>query len=173
MRRVHHAAECVIAVAIDVRDQLHRASVPRQPLAELIPAHRRLLIPRPARMRRIGEVWSLGVFLLDEQARLYVAGATTRARRPVRVGYAAESARERDEVRIAAHRGGFPDGQVVHYDATRIDLREFDRDAGPLRLDDGQAVVRWAPLVSLGNCRPFAEYVRERVELLLEQRERH
>lgn len=156
-----------MAVAIDVRDQLHRARTPMQALAEFVPAHRRLLLPRPARMRRLGEVWSLGVFLLDLEARLYVAGSTTRAKPPERVGYASESARERDAMRTAAHRGGFADGQVVHYDATRIDLREFDREAGPLRLDGGRAVVRWAPLVSLGNCRPFAEYVQERVELLL------
>ena len=120
------------------------------------------VIPRPARLRPIGRVWRLGVLLLDAAGTPYATGAVTRSTEPARRGYTARSAEDRAELRAAAYRGGFPEGETVNFAAQPIDLAE---GSGPVVVRDGEVLVRWSPSRSAGLV-AFTGYLRDRAELL-------
>ena len=151
------------AAAESARRALEAAGIAPAPLVQSVPEHRWLgLVPRAARVRRVGEAWRLGVLLLTIDGTLLGGAETARAKRPARVGYVAESARARDAVRHALFRGGVPEGQAAHLDARPLD--ECDEVAGR----DGALVVRWAPGAPLASAIPLDAYLAERVRLLVE-----
>lgn len=159
------AAACSRAV-----HRLRDAGVAPEALAHLEPAGRRLLVfPRAPRMRRVGEVWRLGVLLLDTDARLYVAGRLTRAAERGRLGYQSLSLEERRDVAAAALRGGFPAGAAVNFDARMLSLDAPDSVSGsPLGYDQGAIRVRWHPSAPLQGAPTLEQYLAERVDLLID-----
>ncbi|WP_430647254.1 hypothetical protein [Agromyces sp. GXS1127] len=151
---------------------LAEASARTETLAEFVPGHRVLGMPRAPRMRVIGPIWRLGALLLDADGRLYSTGRVVRAERAVRRSVLAESVAEQRAYRAAAIRGGIPEGASVVFDAVplELDAEALGSGAGPLVLTtspDGEAVVgvRWNPN-SADAVLPLASYLAERVELL-------
>ncbi len=141
------------------------ADAPREALGELVVPRRILGVARAPRIEPRGDAWHLGVLLLAAD-RVYATGRIVRAREEVRRGYAAESQRERAALAAAAHRGGFPEGAVVHLDAALLDLEAVARGeaSGPLALFDDVPSVRWS---AAGALMPLDHYLDERIELLL------
>ncbi|MGV8880556.1 MAG: hypothetical protein ACOH19_00225 [Rhodoglobus sp.] len=110
-----------------------------------------------------GRAWRLGVLLIDRQARLYRTGEVTRAVEPLRgVANKSAEAEARRELRRAAARGKFPEGEVVNFGHSIIEVTE---DSDPVRFTDGAALVRWN---SSGHWRPLAGYLTERISLAQE-----
>lgn len=120
---------------------------------------------RGRRIVPVGSAWHLGVLLLTETKVLSTA-EVLRAADPGRRGYTAESARARAERRAEALRGGFGEGDVVHVGWSVIDIAAVDAggSSGPLGMIDGVPSVRWS---AAGGFMPLADYLRERVPLLL------
>ncbi len=149
--------------------ELGAAGARDEALAEFVPAHRVLLIDRPARMRPLGRVWRLGVVLLAADGSLRATGGITRAVEPGHPGHMAVSVEDRREHRAAAFRGPFARGETVNYDAVPIPLEAeaLRTGAGPLLLRDGRVLVRWSASLGDDAAAPFAPYLAERVELLL------
>lgn len=145
----------------EVRSQLH--DLPTELLGEYRAAKRVLGIPRAARIVAVGQAWHLGALLVTADAVL-ATGDVARSLEPSRKGYTALSARERDELRFAAYRGGVPEGRAVHYNWTPIDFSALaDGGAsGPLAVQDGRLMIRWS---AAGGYAPLDGYVRERIEL--------
>lgn len=109
---------------------------------------------------REGRAWRLGVLLIDREGRIYRTGEVTRAIEPLRgVANKSAEAEERREMRRAATRGRFPEGEVVNFGYSVVDVTE---DSDPVRLRDGEAQVRWN---LSGNWRPLASYLAERIDL--------
>ncbi|MDN3310384.1 glutaminase [Microbacterium oryzae] len=147
----------------DARSRL--AARPREGLGELRrPGRLRGALGGRPRVVRVGEAWHLGVLLLTDNA-LLATGTILRAAEEVRRGYAAESQRQRAEVRAAAFRGGFAEGETLHLDWTPIEVDAVARGEadGPLSWQDGVLMVRWSPA---GFLRPLAPYLAEQIELL-------
>jgi len=110
-----------------------------------------------------GRAWRLGVLLIDQQARLYRTGEVTRAVEPLRgVANKSAEAEARRELRRAAARGKFPEGEVVNFGHSLIEVTE---ESDPVRLADGEALVRWN---SSGHWRPLESYLTERISLAQE-----
>ena len=158
------------AVARAVRE-LAAASGRTETLAEYVPERRVLGLPRAARMTAIGDVWRLGVLLLDADGRLYATGRVVRAERPARKSVIAESVAEHRAYRAAAVKGGIPEGATVVFDAAPLELEAgvLAEGRGPLVLThgaDGVVVgVRWDPS-SAEAVMPLEAYLAERVDLL-------
>lgn len=167
-----------------VAAQLREGRVRTEAIARWRPAGRILgILPRPERLRHAGEAWRLGVLLVTPGAELYALGTLVRSHRPERVGYAAESARERDALRHAAFEAGFPEGSTVHIEPTPVDLdavasertsrllRTVGADrAGPLLRGPDGIRVRWAPQATAASARSLPEYLAEHADLLLHPR---
>ncbi|WP_374009032.1 hypothetical protein [Leifsonia sp. LS-T14] len=146
-----------------------RATGARQEaLAEYEGARRRFLIPREPVLRRVGAVWRLGVFLLDDEGTLRATGTLVRATPPGRPQYQSQSAEQRRSLRAAAQRGRFHDGETVNFDAPLIPLdpAALRSASGPLFVRDGRALVRWSAAASDADARDFDGYLAERVDLL-------
>lgn len=146
------------------------AALPQDAVAELIPAHRRFGVPRPARLRPVGRAWRLGVLLLSADGTVRATGAVTRAVPPGHPGHMAASTEERRRIRDAAYRGPFPEGSTVLYDAPEIPLtpEALTGATGPLFLRDGRVLVRWSVSASDDAARELGPYLDERVGLLLD-----
>lgn len=146
----------------DVRARLE--GVPREGLGRIVEPRRILGVARAPRIVPVGSAWHLGILLVGDAAIMSI-GEVTRAVDPGRRGYAAESARHRAELRAAALRGGFSDGDTVHFGWTELDLDAVARgeESGPLSLDSGEPMIRWS---SSGAPAPLRGYLDERVELL-------
>lgn len=138
---------------------------PREALGRYEVPRRILGVARAPRIVRVGDAWHLGVLLLTDDA-LLATGEITRANDPGRRGYAAESARQRAELRAAALRGGFSPGETVHFEWKPIDLDAAGRGeaSGPISLHGDVPMVRWSPA---GGFAPLARYLDERIELLI------
>lgn len=160
----------VRAVLERARERLLREDVPTEVLGRYEPPTKRLgLFPVAERIAPIGRVWRIGVLLLTPEGALHAVGHQTRAKRLERVGYVAESARRRDELRDAAARGGITAGTSVDFDTLPLPLDRPDVfGTGPLALRDGAAVVRWAPHAPLADAVAIDDYVDERVDLLVD-----
>lgn len=160
----------VRAVLARAVQRLSAADAPTEVLGRRVaPTKRFGLFPVAERIVPIGRAWRLGVLLLTSDGLLHGVGEQTRAKRLERVGYVAESARRRDELRDAAARGGVPVGQSVDFDTVELPLDgPGPFGVGPMELRDGAAVVRWAPGTPLQAAVPLNDYVSERVDLLVE-----
>ena len=131
--------------------ELQDAGIPDEALGIL--KNRRLSAPKftPA-----GRAWRLGVLLLDHDARLYRIGAITRAVEPPRgVANKSAEAEERRELRRAAVRGKFAEGEVVNYG--------YEPFEPPVV--DGVPMVPWN---ASGALRPLEDYLAERISLARE-----
>lgn len=113
-----------------------------------------------AKLVKEGRAWRLGVLLIDRDGRLYRTGEVTRAVEPLR-GVANKSAEAelRREMRRAATRGRFAEGEVVNFGYSLISVAE---NSDPVRLVNGEALVRWN---ESGNWRPLMSYLAERISL--------
>ena len=136
---------------------LEENEAPDEALAVLKPARglfRERLVPT-------GRAWRLGVLLIDRDGRLYSTGTVTRAIEPLRgvTNRSAQAEARRDD-RRAAVRGRFPEGEVVNFGHTPIDL---DTAPGPLSVVDGVVLVRWS---ATGAPRPLADYLADRLAVL-------
>lgn len=153
-------------------EALQRARVSPEALAELAPAGRRFFIlPKPATMRPVGEVWRLGSLLLDTAGGLWALGRTTRAAERGRPGYQSESREERRDLAAAALRGGYPEGSPVNFDARRLSLAEAhvraESEYAPIGWDAGEIRVRWRAGAALDGAPTLEQYLSERAELLI------
>lgn len=164
--------------------RLRAVGVVPEALAEFLPERRVLLVRRQATMRPLGEVWRLGRLLLSasrtaesgEAPRLLAAGRTTRAAVRPHPGNQSISREERRDIAAAALKGGYPEGTVVHFDATALPgdeegLRALGPES-PLGVHDGgrgpELRVRWRARAPLEGAPTLAEYLSERVSLLVD-----
>lgn len=160
--------ERIRVLAQECRDTLVGAGIATEAVGEYETPRRRFLITRPERIVLVTRAWRLGVLMIDEAGNLRAAGATLRAHEPPRIlGYASESARHRDELRHAAIRGGFAEGEIVHYDTNVIDSKALHTETSPISLRQGVPVVRWHVNSTLTSAIPLDRYLKERVDLLL------
>lgn len=153
---------------------LQQALIQPEALAEYIPAGKRLLVlPKPATMRPLAEVWRLGSLLLGTDHSLWAAGPSTRAAERGRVGYQSLSREERRDVAAAALRGGYALGQTVNFDAVPIQLNEASLQeldpALPLGFSNRELRVRWRVGAPLDGAPTLANYFKERAALLIER----
>ncbi|WP_375388833.1 hypothetical protein [uncultured Amnibacterium sp.] len=166
-QRDGHQVEGVRALLAAAAARLREAGVPDEAVADLVPATRRLGITRRARLVPVGRGWRLGVLLLGADGSVRATGSVTRAIPPGHPGHMAASTEARREVRAAAHRGPFPQGATVNFDAPRIDLGALGRATGPLFLRGDRALVRWSVSAGDDAARDLEAYLAERVDLLL------
>ena len=117
---------------------------------------------------RAGRAWRLGALLIDRNAQLYETGSVTRAIVPLRAvtNMSAEAEARRDDRRAAA-RGNFPEGEVVNFDYSPIDLSAtaLEGGSGILSLEDGVVMVRWNVT---SPPRRLDSYLADRLSLLAE-----
>ena len=122
-------------------------------------------------MRPIGEVWRLGVLLLDTSGALWAAGQATRAAERGRVGYQSVSREHRRDIAAAGLRGGYAVGTPVNFDAMPLPLSETAvrelGDDSPLGWAGGQVRVRWRAGATLEGAATLEQYLGERAELLI------
>lgn len=151
--------------------QLSAAGAPSESLAEYVAPRRVLLMPRPARMLPVGDVWRLGTLLLGTDGRLHSLGAATRARERGRASYQSESREVRRDIAAAALRGGYTVGTAVNYDTHELELTPASIAAlgadDPIGFAAGEVRVRWRPGAPLDGGPTLEAYLRDRVELLL------
>ena len=155
------AREAITAAIAELRS----SGAHTETLAGYRPAHRTLFIPRPASFATIGPVWRLGVLLVAADGALFATGAVTRARDPKHPNYTSLSGEERRELREAARRAGFGIHDTVNFDAMPLLFDETLGTVGPLVLRDGELAVSWNVSRTPDSLRPFANYLRERVDL--------
>jgi hypothetical protein len=141
------------------------ASAPRERLGELVTPRRVLGLARAPRIEPRGGAWHLGALLLTDDAVL-ATGDILRARTEVRRGYTAESQRDRAALAAAARRGGFAEGETVHLGWRPLvePTSDAPQPGEVLALVGGIPSVRWS---RTGGYAPLADYLDERVELLL------
>ena len=176
MAEAEHSERAVELARVALTDtvaMLQLAGVQTTALAEYLPPGKRLLLlPRPATMRPVGEVWRLGSLLLGVDETLWAGGPSTRSAERGRVGYQSVSREERRDIAAAALRGGYPAGTAVNYDALPIPLDavtvgELD-PALPIGFSGGELRVRWRVGAPLSGAPTLAAYLRERAHLLIE-----
>lgn len=164
-------------------------------LAEFVPARKVMLIRRPATMRPLGEVWRVGTLLLSVDSErvdservtserviseratpelaspLFLAGPATRAAKRLYPGNQSISREERRDIAAAALAGGYPEGRAVHYDAIPVPLDAQQlRELGPehpLGVVGDVIRVRWRAGASLEGAPTLADYLAERIDLLI------
>jgi hypothetical protein len=121
---------------------------------------------RPEGMRPVGRAWRLGALLLTRDARLLATGEVTRAVEPGRAATNRSPAgQRRREIRLAASRGPFAEGEVVNFDFESISLDHESLRSGTQRvaLLGDTLMVRWDDREPV----PFDRYFADRVALLL------
>jgi hypothetical protein len=160
-----NAPASVRATIASAITELRSSGARTETLAEYRPAHRVLLIPWPAKFVMVCPVWRLGVVLLTRDGALFATGAVTRARDPKHPNYTSVSGEERRELREAARKAGFSNHDTLNFDALPLPLDDTLGKLGPLVLRDGELTVSWNASRSPETLRPFASYLRERVEL--------
>lgn len=145
--------------------ELGSAGAPTETLAEHRPPRRILFVPRRAGFVNRGQVWRLGVLLLAADGALFATGAVTRARDPKHPNYTSVSGEERRELREAARRAGFGIHDTLNFDAVPLPVDDTLGSVGPVVLRGEELTVSWNGSRSADSLRPFADYLRERVEL--------
>jgi hypothetical protein len=157
------------AVLATVHAQLVTHSPPSEQLAELIVPNAFLGIKRSGRLKRAGEVWHLGIFLMDASGTLFRAGETVRAEDIPHTEHNSAYKAERREIAYAAFKAGYAPGAVVNFGATRIDLDSASRSdtTGPMFVRGPDVFVRWRSGAADAEAVLFKDYLAERLDLLL------
>lgn len=183
MSELDELAREVTRAAEGAASALRGAGAPTEELAELIPAHRVLLIPRPATMRQLGQVWRLGTLLLgasdDIAGSLFATGRTTRSQERGRPNHQSVSREERRDIAAAALRGGYPEGTQVNFDAPLLLGADPDPTAletlvsradvtSPIGVANGAVRVRWRAGAPLDGAPELSRYLAERVSLIVD-----
>lgn len=164
-------AALLTRAARDAAARLMVAGVSPDALGRFVPARRRLLVNRPPRIVRDGSAWIVGRLLVSVDGELLAATHTLRAHVPKpHINYPSESARERDQLRHAAIRGGFREGETVHWDAVPIVAAELTEMSAPVLVRDGAPMVIWSPAAPAASAQPLPEYLDSRIDLLLHSR---
>lgn len=178
--------ERILEIAAPFVTELENSGIPPENLAVYVPAHRKFLWPRAARMRHVAQVWRLGTLLLSTEGHLYSAGRITRAAERGRPNYQSVSREERRDLAAAALKGGYPAGAAVNFDAAllasptaaprphthgispRTDHEKPDPFAtsSPLALAGDEIRVLWSPGAPLESAPTLTHYLAERVSLL-------
>jgi hypothetical protein len=156
------------AVVRRVQTQLVQHSPPSEHLAEIVGPRSLLGIQRSGRLRRVGEVWRLGIFLMDADGNLFRAGETVRSENTPHIEHNSAYKAERREYAYAAFRAGFEMGAVVNFGASRIhlDIESLTTEEGSLFVRGRHVLVRWRSGVSENESVQFTDYLAERLELL-------
>jgi hypothetical protein len=157
------------AVLRSTRSQLVTLSPPSEQLAELIIPNNFLGIQRSGRLRPRGEVWRLGIFLMDADGDLFRVGETVRAENLPHTVHNSAYKAERREIAYAVFRAGYTTGTVVNFGASRIgiDVESFASGTGPLFAHGGNTFVRWRSGAPDAEAVLLKDYVAERLDLLL------
>ena len=152
-----------------VHAQLIKLAPPSEQLAELIVPNKLLGIRRSGRLKRRGEVWRLGIFLMDANGDLFRAGETVRAESLPHTDHNSAYKAERREIAYAAFRAGYSAGTVVNFGASRIniDAESFASGTSPLFVRDRNIFVRWRSGAPDAQAVVLKDYVTERLDLLL------
>ncbi|MGV8969912.1 MAG: hypothetical protein ACOH1J_05635 [Microbacteriaceae bacterium] len=148
--------------------QLQLAGAPIEALGEMRRGRGIGSLRTASALHPVGYAWRLGVLLLTEDCRLFATGEVTRAVMPqLAVTNRSESAEHRRDIRRAAVRGRFPDGEAINYGFIPIalDAESLRAGSGPLSIDGDAVVVEWS--TRLGT-RPLADYLADRARLLTE-----
>lgn len=162
------AVRTVVARAVE---RLEAAGARDEALAEYVAPRRVLLVRREAVLRPVGRAWRLGALMLDRDGTLYATGAIVRAREAGVRNYQSQSGEERRDLRAAALRGRFAEGETVNHGWRVVDLsaEALRSGTGPLLVaPDGTVKVRWNAALGDGAARDLAAYVDERVGLLVD-----
>lgn len=166
------AADRAARACSEAVSALLAGGVAPEALAEYVAPRRVLLVPRPATMRPLGEVWRIGALLLGADARLHALGRATRAAERGRPGYQSVSREERRDIAAAALRGGYEAGTPVNFDARPIPLDPAGLASLapelPVGLAGGEVRVRWRAGAPLEGAPTLASYLDERVALLID-----
>jgi hypothetical protein len=149
--------------------QLVTLSPPSEQLAELLVPNRFLGIQRSGRLRRLGVVWRLGIFLMDANGDIFRAGETVRSENSPHTDHNSAYKAERREIAYAAFRAGYRRGTVVNFGASRInmDVESFSSGTGPLFVRGRNTFVRWRTGAPDVEAVVLKDYVAERLALLL------
>lgn len=163
------ALEETRAVLSWVRGELVTHSPPSEQLADLIVPKRFMGVQRSGRLRRAGEVWRLGIFLMDANGNLFRAGETVRAENLPHTDHNSAYKAERREIAYSAFRAGYSPGTVVNFRAARIDVNgdSLSSPTGPLFARGRNAAVRWRTGAPDVEAVLLKDYVAERLDLLL------
>ena len=157
------------AVLSWARAQLVTLSAPSEQLAEFFVPNTFLGIPRRGRLRRVGEVWNLGIFLMDADGSLFRKGETVCAANLPHTNHNSAYKAERREIAYMAFRAGYSPGTVVNLRASRIDVDgdSLSSPTGPLFVRGREVAVRWRIGAPDDEAVVFKDYVAERLDLLL------
>ena len=152
-----------------VHEQLVTLAPPSEQLAELIVPNKLLGIRRSGRLKRRGEAWRLGIFLMDADGDLFRAGETVRAESLPHTDHNSAYKAERREIAYAAFRAGYSAGTVVNFGVSRIniDAESFASGTSPLFVRDRNIFVRWRSGAPDVQAVVLKDYVTERLDLLL------
>ena len=135
--------------------RLEAAGARSEVLAEVRPGRRFGPIRRPDAIVPLGRVWRLGVLLLDADGRLHRTGEVIQAQTPRFDNHQSERAAARRELRVAIARAGIAPGETVNLGANPMELAEVLQ-------------VSWNGSADPASLVPLADYLRERVDLLIE-----
>jgi hypothetical protein len=157
------------AVIDRVRTQLVAFSPPTEQLADIIVPKPLLGIQRRGRLKKAGEVWHLGIFLMDADANLYRAGETVRSQDMPHTDHNSAYKAERREFAYAVYRAGYPAGSIVNFGVTRIDVdgELLTNPSSPLFIRGRHTFVRWRSGAPDAEAVLFTDYLNERLGLLL------
>lgn len=151
--------------------RLETAGARDEALAEYVPPRKVMLVRREAVLRPVGRAWRLGALMVDREGTLYATGAIIRAREAGVRNYQSQSAEERRDLRAAALRGKFREGETVNHGWSVVDLdpASLRSGAGPVLVTpEGSVKVRWNAALGDAAARDLAAYVDERVGLLVD-----
>jgi len=149
--------------------QLTTFEPPMEQLGDYVPASTFLGFPRRAKLLHLGEVWRLGIFLMNKEGTLFRAGDNTRVVETSHIQHVSTYRTERHELMDAAFRGGFPVGSVVNFNATEVllDVENLASPGAPIFSRGPQAFVRWRAGAADDDAVLITDYMAERFELLL------
>jgi hypothetical protein len=149
--------------------QLDRLEPPLEQLGGYIPSSSFLGLTRRAKMRNLGQVWRLGIFLMDRNGLFLRAGDSTRVVETSHIEHVSAYRTERHQLMDAAFRGGFPTGSVVNFNThpVLIDVDYLATPGSPLFTRGPHTFVRWRTGASDDEAMLFSDYMAERLELLI------
>lgn len=159
------------AVVARAVERLSSAGARDEALAEYVEPRRVMLVRREAVLRPVGRAWRLGALMVGRDGTLYATGAIVRAREAGIRNYQSQSGEARRDLRAAALRGKFAEGETVNHGWRVVDVSPegLRSGAGPLLVaPDGTVTVRWNAALGDGAARDLAAYVDERVGLLVD-----